>query len=84
MEQRQNVWESVLKEEAGAKVKRENIPQEDKSFNDLQNILFLLSSLAQIAIEQMTVLGRFGVHVCMTFWVEVNVNKVCMSQRLFS
>jgi len=84
MEQRQNVWESVLKEEAGAKVKRENNLQEDKSFNDLQNILFLLSSLAQIAIEQMTVLGRFGVHVCMTFWVEVNVNKVCMSQRLFS
>jgi len=64
-------------------VKRENNLQEDKSFNDLQNMLFLVSSLARIAIEQMTVLGRFGVHVCTTFWVEVNVNKVCMSQATF-
>jgi len=24
----------------------------------------------------MTALGRFGVHICVTFWLEVNVNKI--------
>jgi len=46
-------------------------------------MLFLVSSLAQVAEEQMTVLGRFGVHICITFCVEVNVNKVYMSQTTF-
>jgi len=75
-----------MKEEAGAKVKREdnlNL-QRDRSFNALQNMLFLVSSLAQVATEQMTALDRFGVHICITFWVEVNVNKVCISQATFS
>jgi len=31
----------------------------------------------------MTVLGWFGVHICITFCVEFNVNKVCMSQATF-
>jgi len=56
----------------------------ERNFNDLQNILFLVSSLAQAAKEQMTVLGRFGVHIGITLWVEVNVNEVYMSQALFS
>jgi len=47
-----------MKEKAGAKVKRENNLQGDRIFNDLQNMLFLVSSLAQVAKEQMTVLGR--------------------------
>jgi len=51
-----------MKEEAGAKVKRENNLQRDRSFNDLQNMLFLVFSLAQVAKEQMTVLRRFDVH----------------------
>jgi len=68
-----------MKEEVGAKVKRENNQREDSSFNDLQNMLFLVSPLVQVAQEQMTVLGRFGVHICITFWVEVNVNKVYIS-----
>ena len=72
-----------MKEEAGAKAKRENNLQRERSFNDLQIMLFLVSSLAQVAKEQMTVLGRFGVHICITFWVEVNVNKVYMSQATF-
>jgi len=46
-------------------------------------MLFLVSSLAQVTKEQMTVLGRFGVHICVTIWVEVNVNKVYMSQATF-
>jgi len=64
-------------------VKRENNLQGDKSFNDLQNMLFLVSSLGQVAKEQMTVLGRLGVYICITFWVEVNVNKVYMLQATF-
>jgi len=40
-----------MKEKAGAKVKRENNLQGDRSFNYLINMLFLVSSLAQIAIE---------------------------------
>ena len=72
-----------MKEEVGAKVKRENNLQGEGSFNDLQNMLFLVSSLAQVAKKQMTVLGRFGVYICITFWVEVNVNKVYMSQATF-
>jgi len=46
-------------------------------------MLFLFSSLAQVAEEQMTVLGRFGVHICTTFWVELNVNELYMSQATF-
>jgi len=68
-----------MKEESGAKVKREINLQEDRSFNDLQNMLFLVSSLAQVAKEQITVFGRFGVCICITFWVDVNVNNVYMS-----
>ena len=63
-------------------MKRENNLQ-DGSFNDLQNMLFLVPSLPQVAKEQMTVLGRFGVHICRTFCVELNVNKVYMSQATF-
>ena len=72
-----------MKEEAGTKVKRENNLLGERSFNDLQNMLFLVSSLAQVTNKQMTVLSRFGVHVCITFWVEVNVNKVYMSRATF-
>jgi len=64
-------------------VKRENNLQGDRSFNDLQNMLFFASCHAQVAQEQMMVLSRFGVHICITFWVEVNVNKVYMSQASF-
>ena len=64
-------------------MKRENNLQGDRSFNDLQNILYLVSSLAQVAKEQITVLGRFGVHICTTFWVDVNVNKVYVLQVTF-
>jgi len=46
------------------------------SFNDLQNMLFLDSSLADVARKQMTVLDRLRVHICITFWVELNANKV--------
>jgi len=56
--------------------------QGDRSI-DLQNMLFLVSSLAQVSKEQMTVLGRLDIHICITFWVEVNVNKVYMSQANF-
>jgi len=50
--------------------------QGDSSFNDLENTLFFVSSLAQAAKEQMAVLGRFGVHTCITFWFKLNVNKI--------
>jgi len=70
-----------MKEEAGTKLKRENNLQGDRSFSDLQNMLFLVSSLPQVAKEQITVLGRFGVHICTTFWIEVN--EVYMSQATF-
>jgi len=69
---------SDMKEKARAKLKRENNLQGNRSFTDLQNMLFLVSSLVLVAEEQMTVLGRFGVHFCITFRVEVNVNKVCV------
>jgi len=69
-----------MKEE-GAKVKRENNLQGDKSFSGLQNMLFLVSSLSQVSIEQITVLGRFGVYISITFWVEVN--EVYLSQATF-
>jgi len=69
-----------MKEEAGAKVKRKNNLPGERSFNDLQNMLFLVSFLVQVAKKQMTALGRFGVHICITLWVEVNVNKVDMLQ----
>ena len=45
-------------------MKSENNLQGDSSFKCLQNMLFLVSSLAQIAQHQMTVLSRFGVHIC--------------------
>jgi len=64
-------------------VKREDNLQGDSSLNDLQNMLFLVSSPTQVAKEQMTVLAGFGVHICITFWVEINVNKVYMSQASF-
>jgi len=64
-------------------VKRESNLQGDSSFNDLQNMLFLVSSLAQAAKEQVTVLGRYGVHICINIWVELNVNEVYMSQATF-
>jgi len=43
----------------------------------------LVSYLAQVAKHQMTVLRRLAVHICITFWVELNVNKVYMSQTTF-
>jgi len=70
-----------MKEEAGAKAKREKNLQGNRSFSDLQNMLFLVSSLVQVAKEQITVLGRFGVHICITFWVEIN--EVYTSQATF-
>jgi len=79
-----------MKEEAGAKVKRENNLQGDRSFSDLQNMLFLVSSLPQLVKEQITVLDRFGVHICTTFWVEVNevhidffLGRCCMQSILY-
>ena len=57
-------------------MKREDNLQGDSSFNDLQNMLFLDSSLANVARKQMTVLGRLRVHICITFWVELHANKV--------
>jgi len=65
-------------------MRREINLQGNSGFNGLQNMLFLVSSLAQAAKEQMTVLSRFGVHICMTLWVEVNGNKVYMSRATFS
>jgi len=72
-----------MKEEAGPKVKRENNLQGDRCYSDLHNQLFLVSSLAQVAKQQMTLLVWFGANICKTFWVEVNVNKVYMSQATF-
>jgi len=46
-------------------------------------MLFLVSFLAQVAKHHVTVLSRFGVHICITFWVELNVNKVYISQATF-
>ena len=71
------------KRRRGAKVKREDNLQGNSSFNGLQNMLFLVSSRAQNAKHQMTVLSRFGVHICIPFWVELNVNKVYISQATF-
>ena len=64
-------------------MKRQDNLQEESSFNDLQSKLFLVSSLAQVANEQLTVLDRFGVRICIPFWVELDVNKVYMSQATF-
>ena len=64
-------------------MKREDNVQGDNSFNDLQIMPFFVSSLVQVANHQMTVLGRFGLHICVTFWVELNVNKIHMSQATF-
>jgi len=57
-----------MKEEARAKVKSEDNLQGHSSFNGLQNMLFFVSSLAQVAKHQMTVLSEFGVHICTTFF----------------
>ena len=65
-------------------MKSEENLQADSSCNCLQNMLFLVSSIVQVAKHQMTVLSRFGVHICTTFWVEINVNKFYMSQATFS
>ena len=46
-------------------------------------MLFFVSSLAQVAKHQMTVPSELGVHICITFWVQLNVNKVYMSQATF-
>jgi len=51
-------------------VKSEDSLKEDSNFNGLQNMLFLVSSLAQVAKHQMTVLSEFGLHICITFWGE--------------
>ena len=64
-------------------MKSEDNLQGDGSFKGLLNMLFLVSSLAQDAKHQMPVLSRFGVHICATFWVELHVNKVYMSQATF-
>jgi len=72
-----------MKEKARAKVKSEDNLQGDSSFSGLQNMLFLVSSLAQVVKHKMTVLSRFGVHICTTFWVQLNVYKVYMSQATF-
>jgi len=47
-------------------VKRENNLQGEGSFNDFQNMLFLVSCLAQVEKKQITVLGRFGIDLCIT------------------
>jgi len=39
--------------------------------------------LAQVTKEQMTIFGRFGVHISIIVWVELNVNDVYMSQATF-
>ena len=41
-------------------MKREDNVQGDNSFNDLQIMPFLVSSLVQVANHHMTVPGRFG------------------------
>jgi len=70
-----------MKEEARGKGEKRG--QSTSRFNCLQNMLFLVSSFAQVAKHQMTVLSRFGVHICITFWVKLNVNKVEISQATF-
>jgi len=55
-----------MKEKTGVKLKRKN-NIEGNRFTDLQNMIFLVSSLVLVAEEQMTVLGRLGVHFCITF-----------------
>jgi len=52
-------------------VKSEDDLRVDSSFNGLQIMLFLVSSLAQVAKYEITVVSRFGVHICVTFWVEL-------------
>ena len=60
-------------------MKSEDNLQGDVSFNGLQSNLFFVSSLDQVAKHQMTVLSRFGVHICRAFWDELNVNEVYIS-----
>jgi len=66
-------------------VKSENNLQGDSSFKGLQSLstLFLVSSLAQIAQHQLTVLSRLGVHVCITFCVAFNMNNINIAQATF-
>ena len=47
-----------------------------------KNCNFLSLPLSKLQ-EQMTVLGRFGLHICINFWIELNVNKIYMSQATF-
>jgi len=44
---------------------------------------YLLSLPLSKSKEQTTVLGRFGLHICMTFWVEINAIKIHMLQATF-
>jgi len=46
-------------------------------------ICYLLSLPLSKLQEQMTVLGRFGLHICITFWVELNAIKIHMLQSTF-
>ena len=66
-------------------MKSENNLQGDSSFKGLQSLstLFLVSSLAQIAQHQLTVLSRLGVHVCITFCVAFNMNNIYIAQATF-
>jgi len=64
-------------------VKSEDNLQGDSSFNGLLNMQFLVFYLAQVGKHQMTVLSLFGVHICISFCVELNVNKVYISQVTF-
>ena len=75
---------ATWKRRRGPKVKIEDNIQRDSSFNGLQNMLVLVSYLAQAAKHQMTGFSRFGVHICISFWVELNVNKVYIRKRSFS
>jgi len=77
------VARATWKGRRGAKVKSEDNLQGDSSFNGLLNMQFLFSYLVRVAKHQMTVLSRFGVHICITFWVELNVNKVYIPQATF-
>ena len=78
------VVHATWKRRRGAKVKSEDNLQGDNSFNGLQIMIFFVSFLAQVAKHQMTVLSTFGVHICITFWVELNVNEVLILQAIFS
>jgi len=46
-------------------------------------ICYLLSLPLSKLQEQMTVLCRFGIHICITFWVELSAIKIHMLQATF-